>query len=109
MTSKDCENCERCEKCKSKSAGVFSPIEILGYTAIGIGLIGVVFQMQKSHSTMNLESFSVWYLITAGIAELLFLIQGIMIQNVSISLTRAAGVLYFGFFLFLFLRGARTS
>ena len=54
--------------------------------------------MKQTGGSKDLSSFSWIYLACAVTAETLFLIQGIMLKNISISLTRATTMLYFGFF-----------
>mgnify|MGYP007072324859 FL=1 len=97
----NCENCHTCEECKKNQVDAFSPEEILGYTAIVIGVVGGLAQMKQTGGSRDLSSFSWIYLTCALTAEALFLIQGIMLKNISISLTRAVTMLYFGFFLLM--------
>ena len=100
MTKVDCEDCHTCEKCKEKEKiNIWSPVEILGWVAITVGLIGGFFQLRRSHGTKDLRSFSIIYLITATLAEILFLIQALVIKNVSITITRIGTAIYFGSFL----------
>jgi len=104
MTKVDCcEDCHKCDKCKKEAVNAWSFVEIIGYIAIVIGMIGVFFQIKKSGSERNLSSFSLFYLAFATISELIFMIQGIMIKNISITATKIAGAAYFGFLLVMFL------
>ena len=101
MEEKDeCENCD-CTKCCKPTVNPLSPNEIIGWTAIVIGTFGAIIQLGKSGSSKDLRSFSIIYLLTATFAELLFMIQGIMIKDVSITVTRLFTFLYFGSFLVL--------
>ena len=97
----DCEKCHTCKECKKDQVDAFSPEEILGYIAIVVGIIGGVAQMKQTGGSRDLSSFSWIYLTCALTAESLFLIQGIILKNISISLTRAVTMLYFGFFLLM--------
>jgi uncharacterized protein with PQ loop repeat len=95
-------NCEECKKkCEKKelTTGLFSTVEIIGWAAIGLGVIGAFFQLRKSGGSKDLSSFSVFYLAFAVGSEILMLIQGLMIKNASIALTRLGTTLYFGGFL----------
>ena len=95
------KECHICEECRKDQIDAFSFQEILGYIAIVIGVVGGFSQMKQTGGSRDLSSFSWVYLACAVTAETLFLIQGIMLKNISISLTRAATMLYFGFFLFM--------
>jgi len=99
----DCKECRKCDNCKESKINLLSAAEILGYIAIVVGLIGAFSQMKKSQGSKNVESFSLIYLACAMIAEFVFLIQGIVLKNVSIVVTKIAGAIYFGFLLVLFL------
>ena len=107
MTNKDCKECckecHHCEQCKKDEVNIWAWTEIIGYIAISVGMIGVFFQIRKSGSSQDVSSFSLIYLAFATISELIFMIQGIMIKNISITATKIAGVVYFGFLLVLFL------
>ena len=95
-------NCEECKKKCDKNEptyGLFSTVEIIGWVAIGLGVIGAFFQLRKSGGSKDLSSFSVFYLAFAVGGEILMLIQGLMIKNASIALTRLGTTLYFGGFL----------
>ncbi len=99
----DCKNCHMCEECRKDQIDAFSMEEIIGYTAIVIGFIGGVAQIGKTGGSKDLSSFSWIYLVCGVVTELLFMIQGIMLKNISISFTRAVTLLYFGFFLVMWL------
>ena len=99
---KDCHTCEECEKKKQK-INIFSPIEIIGYVAIVLGLIGSFWQLRRSGVSKDLRSFSIIYLITTTVAEILFLIQAVLIKNVSIAITRIATAIYFGSFIVMWI------
>jgi len=98
-----CKDCHKCSECNKNAVDAWSAVEIMGYVAILVGTVGVFFQIKKSGSERNLSSFSVFYLAFATISELIFMIQGIMIKNISITATKIAGAAYFGFLLVLFL------
>jgi uncharacterized protein with PQ loop repeat len=97
-----CKNCHKCEEC-TKKINLLSSTEIIGWIAIVIGAIAGISQIHKSGSSQDLKSFSIIYLIGCVVTEALFIIQGIMIGNVSIAVTRAVTFLYFAVLLFLWL------
>lgn len=95
-------NCEECKKkCEKKELtnGLFSTVEIIGWVAIALGTIGAFFQLRKSGGSKDVSSFSFFYLAFAVGSEILMLIQGLMIKNASIAITRLGTTLYFGSFL----------
>ena len=94
-----CEKCHTCDECKKDQINAFSTEEIIGYIAIVIGFVGGVAQIGKTGGSKDLSSFSWIYLVCGVCTELLFMIQGILLKNISISFTRAVTLLYFGFFL----------
>ena len=97
----DCKDCHTCEECKKDALSIWSPTEIIGWVAITLGIVGGIFQLSKSGGSKDLRSFSIIYLVTATVAEILFLIQGLMIKNASIAMTRLGTALYFGSFLIM--------
>jgi uncharacterized protein with PQ loop repeat len=107
MTDQDCKacckKCHDCEECKKDEVNLWSGAEILGYVSILIGMIGVFFQVKKSGTERNFSSFSVIYLAFATLAELIFMVQGIVNKNVSLTITKIAGASYFGFLFIMFL------
>ena len=102
MTKVDCNDCDKCDKCKKDEINLLSPVEILGWLAILIGIIGSFFQLKKSRGSRNLSSFSKIYLISTVIADSLFVAQAIMTKNVSLALTKVASVIYFSSFIVMF-------
>ena len=62
--------------------------EIIGGIAILLGLIATFMQFNKTISTMNVESFSIYSLVLVAISEMLFIIQGFMKKSHTIMLTR---------------------
>ena len=66
-------------------------------------MIGVFFQVRKSGAERNFSSFSVIYLAFATLSELIFVIQGIVNKNVSLTITKIAGTAYFGFLFIMFI------
>lgn len=96
-----CKKCKTC-KCDTRKFNIFSGVEIVGWIAIGIGIIGAIAQFFKTRKTKNLGSFSIIYLICAFVAELTFLIQGIMLEEASIAVVRIASSIYFGSFIVMF-------
>ncbi len=98
-----CKKCHECEECKKDEINLWSGAEILGYVSILIGMIGVFFQVRKSGAERNFSSFSVIYLAFATLSELIFVIQGIVNKNVSLTITKIAGTAYFGFLFIMFI------
>ena len=98
----NCEDCKKKCKCKEEkelTTGLFSTVEIIGWAAIVLGIIGGFFQLRKSGGSKDMSSFSIFYLMLAIGSEMLMLIQGLMIKNASIVITRLGTSLYFGSFL----------
>ena len=101
-----CEECKKKCKCikePESAGGIFSTVEIIGWVAIVLGTIGAFFQLRKSGGSKDVSSFSIFYLAFAVGSEILMLIQGLMIKNASIALTRLGTTLYFGSFLVMWL------
>lgn len=96
-----CKKCKKC-KCDTRKFNIFSGVEIIGWIAIAIGTIGAIAQFFKTRKTKNLGSFSIIYLVCACIAEITFLIQGIILEEASIAVVRIASSIYFGFFIIMF-------
>ena len=64
--------------------------EIIGLIAIIMGIASFLFQMHKTASTMNVQSFSIYALAFLAISEGLFVIQGLMKRSYTIAITRTA-------------------
>tara|TARA_B100001094_G_C17964363_1_gene687097 strand:+ start:167 stop:484 length:318 start_codon:yes stop_codon:yes gene_type:complete len=69
--------------------------EVLGGTAILCAAVGGLFQLERTSSTANVESFAPVYIGMMIIAESLFAIQGFLKGSLTITLAKTVGALYF--------------
>ena len=67
--------------------------EVVGLVAIIMGILSFLFQMHKTASTMDVQSFSEYALFFLAISEGLFVIQGIMKKSYTIAITRMASLI----------------
>ena len=84
---------------RSIKSKLSTPSEIVGWVAVVFGMLGGIAQIWKTHTTKNTDSFSPYYLMFAGIAELLFATQGGMKGSLTILITRICSTMYFIYFL----------
>jgi len=64
--------------------------EVVGLLAIVMGIASFLFQMHKTASTMDVQSFSIYALCLLAVSECLFVIQGLMKKSWTIAITRMA-------------------
>lgn len=83
-----------------------STSEILGVAAMIMGLTGGLLQMRKTHTSENVSSFSIWYLVLALISEVVLAVQGAMKDSPTLVIMRTASASYFLWFVWMFARRA---
>jgi len=64
--------------------------EMFGAIAIVLGIIGFLIQLEKTATSYDVESFSIYALFILALSELMFAVQAYMKKSYSLILTRTA-------------------
>ena len=64
--------------------------EMFGALAIGLGIIGFLIQLNKTATSYDVQSFSIYALFVLALSELMFAVQAYMKKSYSLIITRTA-------------------
>jgi len=83
--------------------------EIIGLVGIIIGIIGSLIQLNKTHKTQNVTSFSFMYLVLIFFSEFMYLSQGVMKHSGTMVATRVATCTWYLYLLIMWVNTMKKN